>query len=92
MPGLASLVPKLLTFSVVFCALAVAGCARDHPDAFLGFASVDPWKGDAAVVELERSVRDLGLRGLKLHPTGIEPITYSSVDCRSIQLSYGCFC
>jgi predicted TIM-barrel fold metal-dependent hydrolase len=47
----------------------VAGCARDHPDAFLGFASVDPWKGDAAVVELERSVRDLGLRGLKLHPT-----------------------
>ena len=33
LPGLASLVPKLLTFSVVFCALAVAGCARDpvHP-------------------------------------------------------------
>src|SRR6476659_5726893 len=26
-----------------------------------------------------------------MHPTGIEPITYSSVDCRSIQLSYGCF-
>ena len=47
----------------------VAACARDHPDAFLGFASVDPWKGDAAIVELERSVRDLGLRGLKLHPT-----------------------
>jgi predicted TIM-barrel fold metal-dependent hydrolase len=47
----------------------VAGCARDHPDAFLGFASVDPWKGENAIVELERSVRDLGLRGLKLHPT-----------------------
>jgi predicted TIM-barrel fold metal-dependent hydrolase len=47
----------------------VAGCARDHPDAFLGFASVDPLKGEAAVAELERAVRELGLRGLKLHPT-----------------------
>jgi uncharacterized protein len=47
----------------------VAGCARDHPDAFLGFASVDPLKGAAAVTELERSVRDLDLRGLKVHPT-----------------------
>jgi hypothetical protein len=26
-----------------------------------------------------------------LHPDGLEPPTYSSVDCRSIQLSYGCF-
>ena len=47
----------------------VAGCARAHPEAFVGFASVDPLKGDAAVVELERAVRELGLRGLKLHPT-----------------------
>jgi len=47
----------------------VAGCVRAHPDAFVGFASVDPLKGDAAVVELERAVHDLGLRGLKLHPT-----------------------
>jgi uncharacterized protein len=47
----------------------VAGCVRAHPEAFVGFASVDPLKGDAAVVELERAVRDLGLRGLKLHPT-----------------------
>jgi len=46
----------------------VAQCARDHPDAFIGFASVDPLKGDAAVTELERAVRMLGLRGLKLHP------------------------
>jgi len=41
----------------------VAGCARAHPDAFIGFASVDPLTGPVAVV------RDLGLRGLKLHPT-----------------------
>jgi hypothetical protein len=26
-----------------------------------------------------------------MHPDGLEPPTYSSVDCRSIQLSYGCF-
>jgi predicted TIM-barrel fold metal-dependent hydrolase len=47
----------------------VAGCVRAHPEAFLGFASVDPHKGVAAKTELERAVRDLGLRGLKLHPT-----------------------
>jgi predicted TIM-barrel fold metal-dependent hydrolase len=44
-------------------------CAREHADAFIGFASVDPLKGEAAIVELERAVRMLGLRGLKLHPT-----------------------
>lgn len=47
----------------------VAECVRAHPDTFLGFASVDPWKGDAAVAELERAVRELGLVGLKLHPS-----------------------
>ncbi len=47
----------------------VAGCVAAHPDAFLGFASVDPWKGKAAVNELRRAVTDLGLRGLKLHPS-----------------------
>jgi len=29
LPGPASLIPKLPTFSVIFCALAVVGCARD---------------------------------------------------------------
>jgi predicted TIM-barrel fold metal-dependent hydrolase len=47
----------------------VAGVARQYADRFIGFASVDPWKGAQAIVELERAVRDLGLRGLKLHPT-----------------------
>lgn len=46
----------------------VADCVRRHPDAFIGFASVDPWKGKAAVNELRRAVEDLGLKGLKLHP------------------------
>lgn len=47
----------------------VASCVRDHPDAFVGFASVDPWKGRAAIAELRRAVVELGLIGLKLHPT-----------------------
>jgi predicted TIM-barrel fold metal-dependent hydrolase len=34
---------------------------------FIGFASVDPWKGRAAIRELERC-RELGLRGVKLQP------------------------
>lgn len=47
----------------------VAGCVDSHPDAFVGFASVDPWQGRAAVAELRRAVAELGLRGLKLHPS-----------------------
>ncbi|HYL99465.1 MAG TPA: amidohydrolase family protein [Blastocatellia bacterium] len=46
----------------------VAGVVRKYPDRFIGFASVDPWKGLMAVEEMERAVRELGLRGLKLHP------------------------
>jgi len=47
----------------------VADIVQRYPDQFMGFASVDPWKGKLAVQELERSVKELGLRGLKLHPT-----------------------
>src|SRR5262245_40485401 len=47
----------------------VAGVVRKYPEQFVGFASVDPWKGKLAVSELERAVNELGLRGLKLHPT-----------------------
>ncbi len=46
----------------------VAEIVRSHPEQFIGFATVDPWKDEAAVEELERSVTDLGLKGLKLHP------------------------
>ena len=45
-----------------------ADIVERYPDRFMGFASVDPHKGKAAVNEMERSVKDLGLRGLKLHP------------------------
>ncbi|MDA1279956.1 MAG: amidohydrolase family protein [Chloroflexi bacterium] len=46
----------------------VARTVSDYPDVFTGFCTVDPRKGRAAVDELERSVADLRLRGLKLHP------------------------
>lgn len=46
----------------------VASLVRRWPDRFLGFCTVDPWKGEAAVREVERCVKELGLRGLKLHP------------------------
>jgi uncharacterized protein len=48
---------------------AVAALVAAHPDVFLGFASVDPWKGKAAVAELRRAITELGLKGLKLHPS-----------------------
>ena len=47
----------------------VASCVERHPDVFVGFASVDPHLGADAVAELRRAVTDLGLRGLKLHPS-----------------------
>ncbi len=46
----------------------VAGLVKQYPDCFMGFASVDPWKGIPATRELTRAVRELGLRGLKCHP------------------------
>src|SRR5499427_2517488 len=46
----------------------LAAACQKHPDVFVGFAGIDPWKGQLAVRELERSVHELGLRGMKLHP------------------------
>ncbi|HEX6488378.1 MAG TPA: amidohydrolase family protein [Candidatus Dormibacteraeota bacterium] len=46
----------------------VAAAVRDHPDRFVGFGSVDPLKGERAVAELDQ-VKELGLKGLKLHPS-----------------------
>lgn len=47
----------------------VASVVQQYPEQCVGFASVDPWKGKMACQELERAVNELGLRGLKLHPT-----------------------
>ena len=46
----------------------VAETVAAFPDVLLGFCTVDPRKESLAVKELERSVTELGLRGLKLHP------------------------
>jgi len=65
----------------------VAGCVAAHPDVFLGFASVDPHKGRAAVAELRRAVVELGLRGLKLHPGAQD---FSPDDRRHYELYATC--
>lgn len=48
----------------------IAAIVRSDPDRFIGFGSVNPnYRGPkAAVAELERSVRELGLSGVKLYP------------------------
>ena len=46
----------------------VAEIVRRYPKQFIGFASVDPHKGDRAIAEAQRAVRDLGLSGMKFHP------------------------
>ena len=46
----------------------VAEIARRYPTQFVAFASVDPWKGKAALKEIERCVGELGVRGLKFMP------------------------
>ena len=43
-----------------FCAETV----REHPNRFIGFASVPPLEGEPAFNELERAVKDLGLKGV----------------------------
>jgi predicted TIM-barrel fold metal-dependent hydrolase len=45
----------------------LAGLEKEYPGVLMGFGSVDPHKHDA-VDEMERA-RNLGLKGLKFHPT-----------------------
>jgi len=46
----------------------VAACVAEHPDRLVGVASVDLRRPVAAVRELRRAVRDLGLRALRIVP------------------------
>ncbi len=46
----------------------VAKTVRAYPNTFFGFARIDPWQQEAALDELRRSVEDLGMKGLYLHP------------------------
>lgn len=42
-------------------------CAA-HSDFFIGFGSIDPWKGTAALREIGRFRSEYGFGGVKLHP------------------------
>lgn len=44
----------------------IAKVVKDYPQAFIGaYACVDPWKGEMAIAEAERAVKELGMMGLK---------------------------
>ncbi len=46
----------------------VAEAVKKHPDVFMGFAAIDPWKGKKAIEELRRC-KEIGLTGIgELHP------------------------
>ncbi len=46
----------------------ISEAIQEHPDRFIGFASVDPRKGERAVQELAFAIQSMGLHGLKLNP------------------------
>src|SRR6266487_433245 len=46
----------------------VAEACRRNPRVFVGFGSIDPHKGPAAIAELD-NIAALGLRGVKFHPS-----------------------
>lgn len=43
----------------------IANLVKKYSKTFIGFASVDPWKGKVAIREVEIAIKDLGLRGVK---------------------------
>ncbi len=45
----------------------IAAYVRQHPEKLIGFMSIDPNQPDA-LDEIDRSVNDLGLRGIKMSP------------------------
>ncbi|MFW9983098.1 MAG: amidohydrolase family protein, partial [Candidatus Thorarchaeota archaeon] len=62
-------VPGAPSFKVSNDKIASWTSRAPHSTRLIGFSRVNPLDGgQIAVNELERSVRDLGLRGLKLHP------------------------
>ena len=46
----------------------IAERAAAHADVLIPFGSVDPHRGDAAVVQARRLVEEYGVRGFKFHP------------------------
>lgn len=46
----------------------IANIVKRFSSRFWGYARMHPWYGDRAIELFEHAVKDLGLRGLKLHP------------------------
>lgn len=46
----------------------IASVVEQHPDFFIGFGSIDPWKGREAIREVRRFKSRYGFTGVKLHP------------------------
>lgn len=46
----------------------IADCVRQYPDRMIGFAGIDISSGEAAVREIERAVRELGMKGISIDP------------------------
>jgi len=48
----------------------LAQIIKNHPDVYIGgFAGIDPWKGEMAIKEAERCIKELGFIGLKFQQT-----------------------
>ncbi len=61
----------------------VAEIVKTYPKQFVGFASVDPWKGKKAIDEIERAITELGMIGAKFHP-GIQAFYPNDVRFQSL--------
>lgn len=66
-PGVEQLDPDIGGDLAISTNNALAEIIQRHPDRFTGYASLSVKKPEAAAHELERAVRDLGLRGWKTH-------------------------
>jgi len=66
-PGVEQFDPAVGTALARQCNDYLAEVIRSHPDRFAGFAALAPNDAVAAADELERAVKDLGLRGWKTH-------------------------
>jgi predicted TIM-barrel fold metal-dependent hydrolase len=64
----------------------VAAAVGAHPARFFGFARVDPWQGEDAVAELRRSLDELGLIGLFLHPFEEQFAANDEISFSSLQI------
>jgi predicted TIM-barrel fold metal-dependent hydrolase len=66
-PGVEQLDPQIGTVLAGRTNDALSEVIKTYPDRFLGFAALAPQRPDEAAEELERAVKELGLKGWKTH-------------------------